>query len=296
MGRAHLEDHPLFGDRPASAPLRARTIAEGRDWCVREYICTSGPADRPFEERHEGFTVASVLEGSFKYRSDRPAAMLHPGALLLGNSGMSYECGHDHSSGDRCIAFHFAPSLFAEAAFSATGTDRFRFPVAMLPASNGSLPWIAWIEARTSKASRMAIEETATSLLDAVIVQVSGAPLPLTKIGAREERRISSALRYIEMNAGDDLNLDILANAAAMSKYHFLRVFRKTVGMTPYQFLLNERLRRAAVRLATSPAPISEIAFECGFGDLSTFNNRFREVFRRTPTAYRRAEKTVCSL
>jgi AraC-like DNA-binding protein len=76
-----------------------------------------------------------------------------------------------------------------------------------------------------------------------------------------------------------------------MSKYHFLRTFRHTVGLTPYQFLLGVRMRRAAVRLATSAAPVSAIAYETGFGDLSTFNARFRQTFGTSPTVFRSRER-----
>ncbi len=55
--------------------------------------------------------------------------------------------------------------------------------------------------------------------------------------------------------------------------------------MTPYQFVLSIRMRRAAVRLATSSERVATIAFETGFGDLSAFNGRFRDVFGVTPTS-----------
>ena len=72
-----------------------------------------------------------------------------------------------------------------------------------------------------------------------------------------------------------------------MSPYHFLRTFRQVVGLTPHQFLLRTRLQRAAVRLRASDEPVSAIAFEAGFNDLSTFNRRFRRVTGLTPSAYR---------
>jgi AraC-like DNA-binding protein len=66
-----------------------------------------------------------------------------------------------------------------------------------------------------------------------------------------------------------------------------LRIFRQVAGMTPYQFLLKTRLHRAAVRLRTSEAAISTIAFDAGFNDLSTFNRRFRREIGETPGVYR---------
>jgi hypothetical protein len=75
---------------------------------------------------------------------------------------------------------------------------------------------------------------------------------------------------------------------AAMSPYHFLRTFNVISGVTPYQFVLTQRLRRAAVRLRRTTDPISAIAYEAGFNDLSTFNRRFRRIMGMTPGAWRR--------
>ena len=129
--------------------------------------------------------------------------------------------------------------------------------------------------------------------MEAVIGAVSAAAARPVRASARDERRIGDVLRYIELHAADALDLDTLAGVAVMSKYHFLRTFRQSVGMTPYQFLLGVRMRRAAVRLATSSEPVSMIAFETGFGDLSTFNGRFRDVFGMSPTAYRSRERAA---
>jgi AraC-like DNA-binding protein len=58
--------------------------------------------------------------------------------------------------------------------------------------------------------------------------------------------------------------------------------------MTPYQYLLGLRLRRAAGRLLASSEPVSTVAFGSGFGDLSTFNATFRQCFGMNPSQFRR--------
>ena len=63
-------------------------------------------------------------------------------------------------------------------------------------------------------------------------------------------------------------------------------MFRRAVGVTPYQFLLNLRLRRAALGLLSSRDPVSAIAFDSGFGDLSTFNAAFRDRFGSPPPGF----------
>ena len=73
-----------------------------------------------------------------------------------------------------------------------------------------------------------------------------------------------------------------------MSRYHFLRIFRQVVGLTPHQYILRTGLHHAAIDLRRSTRPILDIALDAGFGDLSTFNRRFRGTTGVTPGAYRR--------
>ncbi len=269
---------------------QVRPLIAGQEWSVSEYNCAAGPSDRPFEERHEQVTIAAVIIGSFTYRADTGRAILHPGAFLLGNFGTCYECGHDHGTGDRCIAFHFSPAYFSEVAASAAGTGRFKFPAATLPAVAKVLPWLARIEARALLSDRLEIDEAVPGIMEAVIGAISDSTPTRVQPSAREERQIGGVLRYIELHAGGAVDLDVLSRVAGMSKYHFLRIFRRVVGMTPYQFVLSVRMRRAAVRLATSAEPVSAIALDMGFGDLSTFNRRFKEVFGVNPTVFRYRE------
>jgi AraC family transcriptional regulator len=274
-------------DHSSPAPSILRTIAEGTGWCITEYICHAGPGDPRVEERHGSFTIAAVMEGTFRYRGETGTALLHPGAFLLGNVGASFECGHDHSGGDRCLAFHVEPDYFAEmAAFAGDGAG-LRFKTAMLGASPTTLPWLARTDALLQQADALALGEATTELFVRTIATLSGhVPAPQW-ISANDERRISRALHLLEGGFFDTITLDQLAAVASMSKYHFLRSFRRITGMTPYQYLLGLRLRHAATRLAQSSEPVSAIAFDAGFGDLSTFNARFRRHFGASPSHYR---------
>lgn len=276
-------------EEPA-ATLQALQLAQGPEWCVSEYLCTAGPDSPRYEEQHETMTIAGVVVGSFQYRCEAGRALLYPGALLLGNAGACFECGHDHGVGDRCIAVHVAPGDFDEVATIAAGEGGFRFPAAMLPAGPKTLPNLARLQATAHRGEYLEIEEMVPRFVGAVVATLAGATPATVRPSSRDERRISTVLRHIEDHAGEPLSLVELAGLAAMSKYHFLRCFRRLVGVTPYQYLLSVRLRRAALRLAGSCETVAAIAFDAGFGDLSTFNTRFREVFGLSPTAWRRRE------
>jgi AraC-like DNA-binding protein len=229
------------------------------------------------------------MQGTFQYRTTTGAALLAPGSLLLGNDGASFECGHEHGTGDRCLAVLLAPELMETLAGAVPGVRRIAFAAPHLPPLASLVPLLAAAAAARDDGDPAALEEVALRLAGAVAWTLAGARRPAARASARDERRISEALRRIEAEAADPLSLADLARGAATSPYHFLRTFRQVVGMTPYQFILHRRLSRAAERLLRSDEPVSAIAFDAGFGDLSTFNRRFRRLIGCTPGAYRAA-------
>lgn len=267
--------------------LTSHVLASGTGWRVEDVVCTSGPHDRPFEERHDGMCIAAVTRGTFRYRSSLGSAVFAPGALLLGNHGYCFQCSHEHGVGDRCLSFQFAPQFLEAVASAVPGARRVSFTIPRLPPNNGSLPVIVAAEVARDDGDAAAFEELALRVAGAVsgaLAESKGnAPPP----SARDERRISAALRHVEASADEILPLTDLARDAAMSPYHFLRTFRALVGMTPHQFILHTRLNRAAIRLRRTSENISTIAFAAGFGDLSTFNRRFQRIFGQSPSAYR---------
>ena len=99
--------------------------------------------------------------------------------------------------------------------------------------------------------------------------------------------RVTRTARRIERDADTPLTLRGLACEAGLSPYHFLRTFEGLTGVTPHQYLRRARLRHAAVQLATGDARIVDVAFDCGFGDISSFNRAFRTEFGVSPKRYR---------
>ena len=267
--------------------LTTHPLASGSGWQVHDVVCSSGPGDVPFEEHHEGACIAIVTEGTFHYRTRAGAAVLAPGALLLGSPGTCYECGHEHAAGDRCIAFRFAPEHWETVCAGGPGTRGAQFPLPRLPALPQFAALVAEAEAACDCGDREPFEELAVRLAGAVAMTFEDPALASRRITPRDERRITGALRRIEAAAHEALPLDRLAQEAGLSPFHFLRTFRAVTSMTPHQYVLRTRLHRAAVRLRRTREPISVVAFDVGFNDLSTFNRRFRHVMGMSPKEFR---------
>lgn len=273
--------------RRESDGVRGRTtalpLAQGEGWAVEDVICTSGPDDRPFEERHSQFSIAIVAAGTFQYRSTTGRALMTPGSMLLGNDGQCFECGHEHGSGDRCIAFRFHPEYFEQAAGIAV---RFRSP--RLPPMRESAAVVAQAFTALAGSTEVSWEEIGVRLAARVRQLVGDFSRSVKELPVNAVARVTRSVRAIERDPSAKLTLRGLAADAGLSSYHFLRTFERLTGVTPHQYVRRLRLRDAAVRLSLEPARVIEIAYESGFNDVSAFNRAFRSEFGVNPQEYRR--------
>lgn len=280
-----LEDRAVLG---APAATTATTLGEGHGWRVDDILCTRGPGDRPFEERHALVSVSVVLSGTFQVRSDLGTEMMSPGSIMLGSVGQCFECGHEHAAGDRCVAFRFTEEYF-EGIAAAVGVKAGSLPFrrGRLPPLRELSPLSARVVAGALRAQETSWEELAVEVAARALRMSNDLPGGAACLPRGAEARVTEIVRAIERDPAAPLNLDGLAAAAGLSRYHFLRSFRQVTGVTPHQFILRTRLRNAAARLATGTEKVIGVAFGSGFGDLSNFNQAFRREFGTNPRRFR---------
>lgn len=99
--------------------------------------------------------------------------------------------------------------------------------------------------------------------------------------------RIGRVVDYLHDHLEDELNLDLLADVAAMSRWHWHRVYTAMQGETVAATIRRLRLSRAADRLANSDADIGEIAKRSGYTTAEAFGRAFKQSYGLTPGAYR---------
>lgn len=276
------------------AGLAARTLAAGDGWAVEDVVCTYRPSDASFEEQHASYRVALVGAGTFNCRGPHGRELLTPGSLLLGNAGDGFECGHEHGTGDRCLAFAYEQELFERLAFEAGVRGKARLKVLSVPSVRALAPLVADTFAAWTMTSRCIAWDEVAVRLAAAAVHFAGAPTRTARSPRHSERGVVRAVRLIDHDVSQPLELDTLAREARLSRFHFIRAFARATGFTPHRYVLRARLRRAAVRLATNDARVVDVALQSGFRDVSNFNHAFRAEFGVTPRAHRRlAERRI---
>ena len=275
---------------PSAAPsilvMQATTLFESSSLAVVRCLCDAGPAVAPFAECHRGFSLSYVRRGSFGYHVRGGAHGLVPGSFLVGAPGDEYHCTHDHAGGDECLSFQFTPE-----AADAIGGDDAAWRIGALPPVPGMIVLGELAEAAASGRTDVGLDEVGLSLAAKSTALISGRPSSPRLDTARDRRRAVEAARWIDAHAHLPIDLDATSDAVGVSPFHFLRVFAGVLGVTPHQYLIGARLRRAAQLLAEEGLRITDIAYEVGFGDLSNFVRSFRRAAGISPREYRRATR-----
>ena len=106
--------------------------------------------------------------------------------------------------------------------------------------------------------------------------------------GTISDRRLARVIEYMQANYARNLSLEDLSHEAGMSKFHFVTVFRKKVGVTPHRYLIELRLSKAAALLQKSQSTIEHIASSCGYIHPAQFTTAFTRYFKKTPGNFRK--------
>lgn len=262
--------------------MRTTTRFSSNGLAVVEYLCSSGPGDTPFKEQHHTFTLSLVRAGGFGYRHRERVHELVPGSLLIGHRGDDYVCTHDHVHGDECLSFEFSPELSESAGL----IERIR-ALAVLP----PLPEIMILgelaQASIDGRSDVALDEVAWLVFSRAAGLVDARPDGAVPVAASDRRRAVRTALWIDEHATEPLTLEQSSREAGLSAFHFLRVFSRTLGVTPHQYLVRSRLRRAAAMLAGDDRSVTDVAYDCGFGDVSNFVRTFHRAAGVPPRAFR---------
>src|SRR5262249_40212607 len=99
--------------------------------------------------------------------------------------------------------------------------------------------------------------------------------------------RLRMIKELVDAKMEDDLSLDEMAQSVGLSTAHFARMFRKSTGETPHQFVLRQRIDRARAMLRAPDARVLDVAVACGFKTQQHFEQVFRDVCSVSPTEYR---------
>lgn len=120
-----------------------------------------------------------------------------------------------------------------------------------------------------------------------LLEEFEGISHPKGKRDTIDTGRIKSMISYISKNYSEKLELKNIAKAADISERECLRCFKRNIGMTPFEYILKQRVSMAASKLIETDDRITDIGIECGFATSSYFGKTFKKIMGYTPGDYR---------
>jgi AraC-like DNA-binding protein len=147
------------------------------------------------------------------------------------------------------------------------------------------------VQLMDSQTPRLEQETLLLTMVSGLLARHTYAPPTMVRAG-QEENRIRRVIDYLHAHCGEDLDVSTLAAIACLSPYHFIRVFARQTGLTPHAWLMQLRVRKAAV-LLNQGLPIAEVAVQTGFSDQSHLNRMFKRCLGFTPGQLRNSVQDV---
>jgi AraC-like DNA-binding protein len=285
---AVLERRSFATPRPGGFNRRVVATTSLRSGAVSvvDYRCTTGPGDVPYPEVHRTFSVSYVRRGSFGYRHRGASWDLVAGSALVGYPGDEFTCTHEHVVGDECLSISLD-----EATVESLGAPRDVWRAGGLPPLAELMVLGELAQSAADATSDVGLDEAALAFVERFVAVVTGRRAQRRIPSARDRRRAVEAALWIEERSHEPIDLAQVAAIAGLSPFHFLRLFADVLGATPHQYLVRARVRNAARLLADHDRPITDVALDVGFADLSNFVRTFHRAAGMSPGRFRRAAR-----
>ncbi|MDR3094866.1 MAG: AraC family transcriptional regulator [Bacteroidales bacterium] len=101
------------------------------------------------------------------------------------------------------------------------------------------------------------------------------------------DKRLVKVLRYIRDNITANISVDELSALCSLTPDHFIRMFRKEIGCTPLQYIIQKKIEKAQLLLIIDDTSIKDIAYNLSFNDIAYFSRLFKKIVGMSPNSYR---------
>jgi AraC-like DNA-binding protein len=263
------------------------------------------PNDQFMAHRHEYMELTLITHGTGWHRVANQEHLTAPGDVIIVPPGVVHSFFRSKNQTHR--NFHFDPAILAElkkdAPDMATLTTLFpeldqklkkgrrpQYTMARLRLTPRELAKAEQMmsemdEEQTGKqAGRMALMHLILRRMFMLLARIytkRESPTP------KENSGLAKSLEFLNANALEPLTLQRLAEVAGLSASHYRRLFQRSFGDSPINYLIRLRIRMACALLEKGNLPITEVAFQCGFTDSNYFARQFRKAMGETPRRYR---------
>ena len=248
-------------------------------------------------EYNESLCLSFIRKGFFGYQTFKRKEEVHAGRVLISKPGYEHIATHIDRQPDISTIFEFTADFFREireqyiqAAWFLKNNDIH----SLLLQSNPELDYLhnnIWKKIEKRNTSHLQIDEMVIELLERIInILTNSKPVPAVPDSLKQFhlRTVENARAYIFENFSNNISLQQLAQHCLISPFHFSRIFKTIMNISPHQYLAEVRLNHAKVLLSTTDQSVTDVAFACGFNSVEHFATAYRQRFSINPSAQRK--------
>lgn len=253
-------------------------------------VCGRAVIESTRRHEHADFQVGVFLEGAGSLYCRGARHTLAPHSLVVVPPGEAHSGHSTQETGWSYRVLTVPAALLREISADVDhhGTPREpQFDTVVLPDAQLFSAFRLLCGAFRWEAQLLEREELVTQVFGDLLLRHGTARISRPVLG-REPRAVREAIAYMEEHSARNFSLDELAKVACLSKYHFTRVFKKEVGLTPHAYQIHLRVRRAAQMIRCGMG-ISSAAHAAGFAAQSHLNLHFKRCLGITPGHYARS-------
>jgi AraC family transcriptional regulator len=287
IARAWIE---RFGGRPTLpvSLVASRSLAIGRFSFDRLETAVQAP---PLPFHYLSLTLAGPLTVEACLDGANRAARIQRGVCLIMQSGRTNSWRWDHATEEAEV---FLEPSFLDSVQAETGRGPLQLSHAFAFQDVALAPTILSLAdelARPGGCSALFLDTAAQMIALRLLhhrPEVVRTAARSGRDGALTAKQVRRVISLVDDRIADDLCLEELADAACVSRFHFLRAFKSAIGISPHRWLVMRRIERAKDLLERSRLPVIEIAAAVGFASQSHFGAVFREHTSHSPSEWRR--------
>lgn len=265
---------------------------------VRDYKCNCTECHKSGVEYCNSFNLAFVRSGYFEFEVFRENLEVHVGRLLVSKPGSEHRARHIDDQPDICSVIDFKKDFYQSL------QDHYRYEVPWFFENNDihslllkCTPEIDYLHnailrlTKPGSGLQLQIDDLVLRVLDRVMRSLGKvndlAPVPAS-IRKFHLSTVEKAKNYLLANFDQNIGLQQLADHCCVSVFHFSRIFKAVLKVTPHQYLSDIRLNHAKVLLENTKYPVTQIAIQCGYNSVEHFATAYKQRFESTPSESRK--------
>jgi len=248
-------------------------------------------------EYNDTLCISFVRKGFFEYRTFRRNDEVHIGRILITKPGIEHVTRHIDNQPDISTVFEFKKSFFerlkseydAHASWFLQNKDMHAILLAC-PIDADYLHFQVMDAIQRKRVDRLYIDDMVMQMVNSILLLLGNAtdlPVVPDRVKRNHLHTIEKAKEYMLNNLVQDISLNELAEYCYVSPFHFSRLFKSILNVSPHQYLLSARLNHARILLSSTDKSVNDIGFESGFNSLEHFVTAYKQQYQLTPSQQR---------